>query len=43
MPDGFHMTALGAQIVWDRIRPEVVRLLEGNPDLERRRIAEATR
>jgi hypothetical protein len=43
MPDGFHMTALGAQIIWDRVRPEVSRLLEGNPDLERRRIAEATR
>ena len=33
MPDGFHMTALGAHIVWDRVRPEVVRW----------RVAEATR
>lgn len=43
MPDGFHMTALGAQLVWDRVEPEVSRLLEGNVEMERRRVAEATR
>lgn len=43
MPDGFHMTALGAQIIWDRVEPEVSRLLHGNVDMERRRVAEATR
>lgn len=31
MPDGFHMTARGAEIVWRRIEPEVVRLLEERP------------
>jgi hypothetical protein len=27
-PDGFHMTALGAQLVWERIQPQVLSLLE---------------
>ena len=27
LPDGFHMSALGAQIVWDRILPKVLGLL----------------
>ena len=27
LPDGFHMSSLGARIVWDRVRGEVVRLL----------------
>jgi hypothetical protein len=28
LPDGFHMSSLGAQIVWDRIEPLVTRLLD---------------
>jgi hypothetical protein len=28
MPDGYHMSAQGAQIVWQRIEAEVLRLLE---------------
>lgn len=31
MPDGFHMSARGAQIVWERIQPEVMRLLSAPP------------
>jgi len=31
MPDGFHMSARGAQIVWERIQPEVLRLLTPSP------------
>ncbi len=27
LPDGFHMSSLGAQIVWERIQPQVVHLL----------------
>jgi hypothetical protein len=27
MPDGFHMSLLGARIVWERVRDQVVRLL----------------
>jgi hypothetical protein len=27
MRDGFHMSTLGAQIVWERIQPEVLSLL----------------
>ena len=27
LPDGFHMSTLGARIVWERVRAEVVRLL----------------
>jgi hypothetical protein len=33
LPDGYHLSAQGAQIVWQRILPEVVRLLE--TDLQR--------
>ena len=28
MPDGFHMSERGAQIVWERIEPQVVQLLD---------------
>jgi hypothetical protein len=28
MPDGFHMSSRGAQLVWQRIEPEVERLLD---------------
>jgi hypothetical protein len=28
LPDGFHMSLRGAQIVWERIQPEVERLLD---------------
>lgn len=42
-PDGFHMTALGAQLVWERVRPEVTRWLQPNEELDPRRLAEATR
>jgi hypothetical protein len=28
MPDGYHLSSQGAQIVWERIQPQVVRLLE---------------
>jgi hypothetical protein len=28
LPDGYHMSPPGAQIVWERIEPEVLRLLE---------------
>jgi hypothetical protein len=28
LPDGFHMSSLGAKIVWDRIESQVTRLLE---------------
>ena len=28
LPDGFHMSERGAQIVWDRIQAQVWRLLE---------------
>jgi lysophospholipase L1-like esterase len=31
MPDGFHMSARGAQIVWERIEPQVARLFETEP------------
>lgn len=31
LPDGFHMSERGAQIVWERIQPEVLRLLEPAP------------
>lgn len=31
MPDGYHMSARGAQIVWQRIEPEVLRLLTPTP------------
>jgi hypothetical protein len=31
MPDGYHMSSRGAQIVWERIQPEVVRLLDADP------------
>jgi len=34
MPDGYHMSARGAQIVWERIQPEVLRLLAVNPPPE---------
>jgi lysophospholipase L1-like esterase len=27
MPDGFHMSSLGARIVWERVRAQVVQLL----------------
>jgi lysophospholipase L1-like esterase len=30
MPDGYHMSAQGAQIVWDRVEAEVLRLLEAS-------------
>lgn len=32
MPDGFHMSARGAQIVWDRIEARVMELLDTDPD-----------
>jgi lysophospholipase L1-like esterase len=28
LPDGFHMSERGAQIVWERIEPQVVQLLD---------------
>lgn len=28
LPDGFHMSAPGAQIVWRRIEPQLLQLLE---------------
>lgn len=28
LPDGYHMSAQGAQIVWQRIEPEVLRILD---------------
>ena len=31
LPDGFHMSTRGAQIVWARIQPEVLRLLSLGP------------
>jgi hypothetical protein len=31
LPDGFHMSARGAQIVWKRIEPRVARLLQTAP------------
>ena len=31
LPDGYHMSARGAQIVWERVQPEVLRLLSMNP------------
>jgi hypothetical protein len=30
MPDGFHMSSMGARVVWERIEPEVVRLLSSD-------------
>jgi hypothetical protein len=33
MPDGFHMSSLGAHIVWERIQPQVVRLLDADARL----------
>jgi lysophospholipase L1-like esterase len=30
LPDGYHMSTRGARIVWQRIEPQVVRLLEAN-------------
>ena len=33
LPDGFHMSPSGARIVWERIQPEVVRLLDVPPSL----------
>lgn len=30
MPDGYHMSARGAQIVWERIEPQVLALLEAD-------------
>lgn len=31
LPDGFHMTALGARALWERIEPEVLQLLDSEP------------
>lgn len=31
LPDGFHMTSRGARVVWQRIEPEVQRLLSSEP------------
>jgi hypothetical protein len=31
LPDGFHMTALGARAIWERIEPEVLHLLYTEP------------
>lgn len=36
LPDGFHMTALGAQIIWQRIEPEVLQLLDTAPIINAR-------
>lgn len=33
LPDGFHMSPRGAEIVWERILPEVLQLLEGDTPL----------
>jgi hypothetical protein len=33
LPDGYHMSSRGAQIVWERVQPQVTRLLDSDTRL----------